>query len=108
MDDYLRQYNMGWNRIRPVKVVGIEDMDFEDQHEDRMGKVHRMYEAAIDMLPPEGRRMFKMYYEDGMTMKQIGQQLGISESMVSIRMKGLHDSLSKRRKEILEYANDVE
>ena len=29
MDDYLRQCNMGWNRIRPVKVVGIEDMDFE-------------------------------------------------------------------------------
>jgi RNA polymerase sigma factor (sigma-70 family) len=106
MSNYVRQCNMGWNRTRPVSVMSIDDMDFVDQHENKMEKVQKLYNAALGFLSSEGRMILRMYYEDKMTMRQIGDKLGLSESMVSLKIKGFHDSLSKKREEILAYANE--
>lgn len=41
----------------------------------------RLTELAIEMLPPKGRQVY-LYYLEGMTSKQIAEQMGISERTV--------------------------
>ena len=44
-------------------------------------KVHLM--AAVQALPERDQLLISLYYNDGLTMKEIGQVLGVSESRVS-------------------------
>jgi len=39
--------------------------------------------SAIDGLPPREREMLRLYYEEGRTFREIGDQLSVSESRVS-------------------------
>jgi RNA polymerase sigma factor for flagellar operon FliA len=39
--------------------------------------------AAIDSLPPRERKVIALYYYGDVTMKQIGQEIGVNESRVS-------------------------
>jgi RNA polymerase sigma factor FliA len=54
-------------------------------------EVHQLVQDAIDRLPPRERLVVALYYYDEMTIKEIGNILGVKESGVSqIRTKALH------------------
>ncbi len=42
----------------------------------------RSLDRAIAALPPRARRVLELHYTEGLTLKQIGEQLGVSESRV--------------------------
>jgi len=53
--------------------------------------------AAIDSLPPRERKVIALYYYGDVTMKQIGQEIGVNESRVS----QLHARAIRRLREAL-------
>lgn len=46
-------------------------------------ELHSVLRSAIAALPPRYREALDFYYKDGLTMKEIGGELGINESRVS-------------------------
>lgn len=63
--------------------------------------VRREAEAAIDALPSSRRKIYMMRYIDGLTVKQIGMTLGISEKTVETQIARAKHSLRKRISELL-------
>ncbi|MGH9943519.1 MAG: FliA/WhiG family RNA polymerase sigma factor, partial [Pyrinomonadaceae bacterium] len=47
------------------------------------GETHSVLAAAIDRLPPKERQVVALYYLEELTMKEIGQALGVTESRIS-------------------------
>ena len=102
MEDYIR--DLSWSRYVPVKLSSIDDALSIPDEQDSSIDTDKIVSAMMDLLPTNGRQMFKWYYQDKLTLRQIGERLGISESMVSLHMKRYRDSLRKRRDEILALA----
>lgn len=102
MEDYIRELN--WNRYHPVQMRPLEDcyVAVEENTPHRM--VSRLVEAAFMVLPDEGRKLFHWYYREGLTMKQIGENIGVGESHVSKLIKKYHTYLRNRQQEILAIA----
>ena len=46
-------------------------------------EVRRVLAEAIDQLPERERLVVALYYYEGLTLKEIGEVLGVSESRVS-------------------------
>jgi RNA polymerase sigma factor for flagellar operon FliA len=46
-------------------------------------QLRHMLATALDVLPDRYRKVVFLYYTNGMTMKQIGDMLGVNESRVS-------------------------
>ena len=44
---------------------------------------HTLLSHATKALPPREREVLRLYYEEGQTLREIGSQLGVSESRVS-------------------------
>lgn len=47
------------------------------------GEIKEILAAAIDKLPDRERTVIALYYYEGLTLKEIGQVLGVTESRVS-------------------------
>jgi len=45
--------------------------------------VKRLLAEAIDQLPERERLVVSLYYYEGLTLKEIGQVIGVSESRIS-------------------------
>ena len=48
-----------------------------------LGEIQRRVRAAITALPPQERRVITLYYFGDVTMKKIGEEIGVNESRVS-------------------------
>lgn len=101
MDDYVR--GLGWSRYTPVRMGEVTDSVPTPENTSH-AHVWRLYDAAMTVLPEEGRNIFQRYYGDGLSMRQVGEQLGMSESSVSLKMKKYHTYLRQRQNEILAVA----
>ncbi|MBK9763613.1 MAG: RNA polymerase sigma-70 factor [Flavobacteriales bacterium] len=73
-------------RMRPLERANIrsasDGMDEEDRHTERAARVH----AAIELLPEERRKVFKMSKHDGKKYQEIADELGISIKTVENQM----------------------
>lgn len=58
-----------------AKTVGPEDAA---HHRELLDHLH----DAIELLPPRQQRILEMYYQRDLTLKQIGHQVGVTESRV--------------------------
>jgi len=69
----------GQNAIGSIKDDTAEDpvMIFET------GEIKEILAGAIDKLPERERTVVALYYYEGLTLKEIGQVLGVTESRVS-------------------------
>ncbi|HEY9899711.1 MAG TPA: FliA/WhiG family RNA polymerase sigma factor [Pantanalinema sp.] len=56
---------------RPGPSAQLEDREFREQ-----------LASAIDALPPREKQLLALYYHEGLTLKEIGQVLGVTESRV--------------------------
>jgi RNA polymerase sigma factor for flagellar operon FliA len=46
-------------------------------------EVREALDGAVEVLPPRERLLIRMYYEDGLTLKEAGERLGVSLSWCS-------------------------
>jgi len=79
-----------------------EDTSFQDSMEDEIivSELDAKIRAAIDELPMERRKVFIMSRYDGMTYREIAEQLGISVKTVENQMS---KALKYLREELAEY-----
>jgi RNA polymerase sigma factor for flagellar operon FliA len=76
-----------------VSLDGEDDLDpaaqIRDPHVEPADEVlcHRQereaLRRALDALPPRPRRVLDLYYGEGLTLRQIGEMLGVTESRIS-------------------------
>jgi len=57
--------------------------DVDPQTQMRLTELKNLIAAAIDSLPEKERLMVSLYYYEELTMKEIGEVLGITESRIS-------------------------
>lgn len=99
MDEYIR--DLAWSRGK-ASIGHIEkDFDVPDNRSVEKIDSHKAIEIMIAMLPPHGQQIFRWYYQENMTLREIGNRLGITESAVSVQFKNYRDFLRKRKDAIL-------
>lgn len=77
--------------------------DADPQTQLRLNELKSMIAKAIDSLPEKERLMVSLYYYEELTMKEIGEVLGITESRVSqIHSKAVFKLRSKLKSLIAE------
>jgi len=77
--DYLRELSWG-PRSNPVKMVEVfEERIFDQQMVDRA----EFFEDLIRQLPTVNKTVLKLYYQEGMKIKEIAFDLGVHQSRVS-------------------------
>jgi RNA polymerase sigma factor (sigma-70 family) len=79
--DYLRELSWG-PRSNPVKMAEVfvyEEHIFDRQDVDRAG----FFEDVIRQLPTVNKTVLKLYYQEGMKIKDIASDLGVHQSRVS-------------------------
>ena len=67
-----------WDPADPRASDALRDVDTRD-----------MLGSVLRCLPPEDRHLLEMYYADGMTFEEIAQVVGVTQSTVCVRHKGL-------------------
>lgn len=77
-------------RLRGVELPLDEAQDITTPAEQEMAldeaDLLRMYELALDALPPKTRRVFIMHRVEALTYREIHEQLGISMATVEYHM----------------------
>ncbi len=99
MDMTVRDYRALVQRIGHVRVVSLDDLSsggadgqgrrFElpgrdagpEEHAARRQMIEHLH-RVIEKLPPRQQMILDMYYQRGMTLKQIGMDVGVTESRV--------------------------
>jgi RNA polymerase sigma factor for flagellar operon FliA len=61
-----------------------------------------IFQRAMDRIPERERKVVELYYHHELTMRQIGEQLGIDESRVSQLHATAVERLRRRIREFLE------
>lgn len=98
MTDYLREIGYcrgggrqgGWT---PFVMISLERLKCDLPYEDE--PIEDSFEEVTKILPQLGKLMMRWYYMDGLTCKQIGERLGVSESRVSQMLKEHKRSISE-------------
>jgi len=82
-------------------LVGKSDVDPQTQL--RLSELKALIASAIDTLPEKERLMVSLYYYEELTMKEIGEVLGITESRISqIHSKAVYRLRTKLKSLIAE------
>ncbi|HXH61127.1 MAG TPA: FliA/WhiG family RNA polymerase sigma factor [Fimbriimonadaceae bacterium] len=80
LDDVVGSSNDGDDAIHFVDMLVDEGASPEGEMEGR--ELRRMLAAGVDRLPERERLVIGLYYFEGLTFKEIGKVLGVSESRV--------------------------
>jgi RNA polymerase sigma factor for flagellar operon FliA len=70
-----------WEAGRLGETVPDKDAPSPEDHTERMAE-REMLARAIEALPDVERTVVSLYYREGLTLKEIGQVLGVTESRV--------------------------
>lgn len=110
----LRGYHELMNKLKPVLVVSFDDLT-EDKSRDpfqfladpnardpqavlHVKKVRELINSTLDSLKDRQRLVVRFYYYDGMTLKEIGKILGVSESRISQMLTQATNTIGRRLK----------
>lgn len=85
MEDYLRELQWGTRNNR------IFVCELQDRHEK-----DRQSSDILLFVPSKVRDIFTWYYLDGLTMKEIGARIGLTESSVSKLLKKYREELRRK------------
>ncbi len=80
LDDIVGGSSEGDDHIHFVEMIVDEDADTDDQIEGK--ELRRVMAAGVDRLPERERLVIALYYFEGLTFKEIGKVLTVSESRV--------------------------
>jgi len=109
----LQAVGMDW--LRPMGSVGMkesraggEEMLAADNLEHQFESCYRreqeeILQRSLGRIPERERQIVQLYYDQELTMKEIGEKLGIDESRVSQLHSGALARLRSRVKEILNH-----
>jgi len=109
----LRAVGMDW--LRPMGSVGIKEMRPASEDsvpaEDRGGQFEACYsreqrellKRALERIPEREGQVVQLYYQQELTMREIGERLGIDESRVSQLRSAALVRLRKRIRELIQY-----
>jgi len=61
----------------------VEDGSLNPDDAVSLRQEHTLLSTATEALPPREREVLRLHYEEGQTLREIGAQLGVSESRVS-------------------------
>lgn len=85
-DPERREVTVGRLPMRVSQDTGKEDADVADQQlppvDDRL-MAESIWQEYLTGLPQRDRLMLLLYYREGLTMKQVAAELGVSESRIS-------------------------
>ncbi len=99
MQDYLR--TLGWGVQKNLKsAVHLEDVfAFHDDEP----YFNDYFEKIIEILNPFSKKIVRMYYVDGLPLKEIGRDIGVGEARVSQILKECRKTIRKHwnKQEIL-------
>ncbi len=119
----LEEFFKTLNETRNMPLVSLEDLgiardsgdkqslldtlegkgDVDPQTQMRLTELKNLIAAAIDSLPEKERLMVSLYYYEELTMKEIGEVLGITESRISqIHSKAVYRLRTKLKSLIAE------
>lgn len=85
----------------PTSLDAMEDMDLPDTHaagpEEQMNRTESLAQlrTGLNALPPRLKRVLELYYGDDLTLRQIGNLLGVTEARIS---QLLSDAVQRLRK----------
>lgn len=113
----LQGYHALMNKLKPVLVVSFDDLS-EDKSRDpfqffadpnardpqaalQQKKVRELVNQTLDSLKDRQRLVVRFYYYDGMTLKEIGKILGVSESRISQMLTQATQTIGRRLKATL-------
>jgi RNA polymerase sigma factor for flagellar operon FliA len=82
LDEFWDSSGQGQDKVNLIDT--IEDTDAPDPSRAyRVRVIRETLAAAIDRLPERERIVIGLYYYEGLTLKEIGEVLGVTESRVS-------------------------
>lgn len=90
MRDYLRGLGIGKKSTNSGGCYAIAQFAEDENGKDfdiSSEKKSENFEELIEILNQEGREMFRWYYRDGLSARQIGDRIGVGEARVSQLMK---------------------
>ena len=86
---------------RQNTCISIEELPAPETYDPHLlaghAESHRYIGAALENLRPNHRRVIELYYFAGLTMREVGTQLGVNESRIS----QLHAVAIKRLRELM-------
>lgn len=103
--DYIKHQKVVKQYLAEARQQKKENLYQSFYQED--GQSRDFYEAvkaAIDSLPPIGRRIFKLNRDEGLTYQEISEYLNISVKTVETHMRR---SLKKLREQLAKYAPSI-
>lgn len=80
LDDVVGGSSDGDDHIHFIEMIVDGDADTEGQMDGK--ELRRVMSAGVDRLPERERLVIALYYFEGLTFKEIGKVLGVSESRV--------------------------
>ena len=100
LDEFWDSSGPGQDKVNLIDT--IEDTDAPDPSRAyRIQAVKEILAAAIQRLPEREKIVIGLYYYEGLTLKEIGEVLGVTESRVSqlhtkaiLRLRGPHQRRS--------------
>ena len=95
MDEYVRELTWG-GRYNHVNVAPLSPHGYA-YLDDQEPSAEQIATEVLRRLPQKGRQIFRWHYCDGMSMKEIGENLHLSESMVSKLVKRYIRSVEKAK-----------
>ncbi len=80
LDDVVGGSSDGDDHIHFIEMIVDEDANVGGEIEGK--ELRRLLAAGVDQLPERERLVIALYYFEGLTFKEIGKVLGVSESRV--------------------------
>lgn len=80
LDDVIGGSSDGEDHIHFIEMIVDEDANVDSEVEGK--DLRRILSAGVDKLPERERLVIALYYFEGLTFKEIGKVLGVSESRV--------------------------
>jgi RNA polymerase sigma factor for flagellar operon FliA len=80
LDDVIGGSNDGDDHIHFIEMIVDEDASVSGEVEGK--DLRRILSSGVDNLPERERLVIALYYFEGLTFKEIGKVLGVSESRV--------------------------
>lgn len=110
----LQGYHQLMDKLKPVLVLGFEDLTSDSTRDPftfiadpnakdpqallHVKKVRELVNNTLEGLKERERLVVRFYYYDGMTLKEIGKILGVSESRISQMLTQATNTLGRRIK----------
>lgn len=92
MNEHLRRE---FTRGQGIPISRVQEKLFAPSEEAR-DSFHDVLESFIHCLPEKGKSIFRWYYLDQLTMREIAARVGVSEASISFQMKRHRQTIRER------------